>query len=335
MAVITSTRPGNQVRQTNEHNIIKQEQIVALAVPLLASNAWLPQIFTTFNGSTFKGAMNDTVTMKLGRYTTARDYEWRTRLNPTVADKIGTTFVSITLNQHTYSQVAVTNEQLTLDITNYGQEILAPQIKAIIDRINLKIITALAAAPLKITNLNAAAADKPSAFALKARRVLNDAGVPQPGRFILCGTNVEDWMLSSDELTDPQFSGGDAAIKEATLGRLRGFNIISGSSLIGDNDIYVGHRSGLLVANVAPEVPIGSTDAFRASGGGFSLLGTRDYVPTYQQSLSTVSTFTGVSSVNDEITLDSHGMPTFDSNGDPVLTNLNVRIAKGVFTPAT
>ena len=53
--------------------------------------------------------------------------EWRTRTNPIVLDDIAETSVPVVLDSHPYSAVAVTDEELTLDIADFGVQVLNPR----------------------------------------------------------------------------------------------------------------------------------------------------------------------------------------------------------------
>ena len=329
--MVTYNRPQPQQRLDTEHTIIKTEQFTELGVKALKSLAWLPQFFQMFPGDRFKGALNDTLTFNTGRFTIAGEYEWRTRLNPVQLQRIGQTSATVKLDKHLVQAVPITNEQATMDIASFGREIVIPQVEAMRVEIHHQVMKALRAAPLKVTNINATTGDNPYDVAVAAHLALQRSGVPNEGRFWIVGANAEEWLLRSDVLLDPQ-RGGNALAQENTIGRIRGFDVISGSTLIGPNEMYFGHKSGLLVANVAPEAPFNVPNSSRTSVDGFSLMGTLTYSDSYQSSVSTFSTFMGCNSVNDELQLDDEGLPTFDEDGDPILTGKNVRIASGQFT---
>lgn len=329
--MVTYNRPQPQQRLDTEHSIMKMEKVTQLGVAALRSSAWLPQFFQMFPGERFKGALNDTLTFPTQRFTIAGEYEWRTRLQPVQLQRIGTTFATVKLDTHLVQAVPITNEQATMDITSFGQEIVAPQVRAMNVEINHQIMKGLRAAPLKVTNINAGTGDNPYDVAVAAHLALSRAGVPEDGRFWIVGADAEEWLLRSDVLLDPA-RGGNALAQNNTLGRIRGFNVVAGSTLVKPNEMYFGHKSGLLVANVAPEAPFNVPNSSRTAVDGFSLMGTLTYSDSYQSSVSTLSTYMGVNSVNDELQLDEDGLPVFDENGDPVLTNKNVRIASGTFT---
>ncbi|MGV2479710.1 UNVERIFIED_CONTAM: hypothetical protein IGO34_23025 [Salmonella enterica subsp. enterica serovar Weltevreden] len=331
MATVTYNRPQPQQRLDSEHTIIKAEKFTQLGVAALRSLAWLPQFFTMFPGDRFKGALNDTLSFPTGRYTIAGEYEWRTRLNPVQLQRIGQTTATVKLDKHLVQAVPVTNEQATMDIRAFGAEIVVPQVEAMRVEIHHQVMKGLRAAPLKVTNINATTADNPFDVAVAAHLALQRSGVPNEGRFWIVGANAEEWLLRSEVLMDPA-RGGNALAQNNTIGRIRGFDVISGSTLIGENEMYFGHRSGLLVANIAPEAPFDVPNSSRVAVDGFSLMGTLGYSDSYQATVSTFSTFMGVNSVNDELQLNEEGLPVFNDDGDPIMTGKNVRIASGQFT---
>jgi len=314
---------------------IKAAKYAALAVAGLQRDSVLPNIVTRFDGGNFVGAQNDTVTFRLPGVTTARDYEWRTRTAPIVLDKIGRTKIDIILNTHTYNAVPITDEELTMDVQSFSSEILLPQLTAVRERLEAKVVTALRAAPFVNIALNAATADDPYKFALKARRVLNTSGAPQSNRVLLVGANVEEWILGSDRLQKMDPSGAQSAYREAVLARAAGFDILT-SSLVGDNDIFALHPTWAVLANVAPSVPEGVTYGATRQYEGYGLRVIKDYDPNYMRDRSVVSTFTGIASVNDEYATTGSAETralVLDANGDPTFTTKNPRGARGTFTP--
>ena len=314
---------------------IKAEKYAALAVAALQRDTVLPNIVTRYDGGAFVGALDDKVFFKLPGVTTARDYEWRTRTAPIVLDKIGRTKVEIELDTHTYNAIPITDEELTLDVTSFSEEILLPQLTAVRDRLEVKVVTALRAAPFVNVALNAAEADDPYKFMLSARRELNSSGAPQRGRVLLVGANVEEWILASDRLQKMDPAGAKDAYREAVLARGAGFDILT-SSLIGDNDIFALHPSWAVLSNVAPAVPEGVTYGAIRRHAGYGVRVIRDYDPQYLRDRSVVSTFTGISSVNDQYattgTAENRAL-VLDGNGNPTFTGSNPRGARGTFTP--
>jgi hypothetical protein len=310
---------------------LKAPKYAALAVGALDRTTVLPQVFTRYDGGNFVGALDDTVTFKLPGVTQARDYEWRTRTNPIVLDKIGRTKISIKLDTHTYSAVPITDEELTLDLESFASEVLDPQLVAVIERLEGKVMAGLRAAPFKTTNLAAATADNPYKKALEWDALLDSQFTPQDGRMLLLGSNAWMWLMQSDavRLYDP--AQATTAFRKARLAEIANFTVVKSPRLL-PNEIFAVHPSALVLANVAPGNPDGAVYSARRSYKGFGVRVLKDYDPNFLRDRSIVSTFTGISSVNDEYQTDVNGL-VLDVDGNPQITGKNVRGAKGTFTP--
>lgn len=341
------------------HNTyIKPEKYVGLALAKLEFESVLPNIVTRYNGDIHKGARNDTVIVwKTDGITIARDYEWRTRNLPIVMDEIYRTSAAISLGTHTYNGVELTDEELTMDLTSFGTEILTPQMSAVRDRLESKVVTALNNSNFKVTNLDATegdgvtTGDDPYRFALQARSVLNAQGTPQRGRYLLVGSNVEPWLLDSNKLEKRDLPASASAFREATLYRMAGFDILS-SMLIDPNAIFALHPTWAVLGNLAPEIPQGVVYGARQAFQGYSLRVIRDYDASHLKDRSVVSTYTGISEIRDEFQRYTDADKTGNTalwqdrpsgydvgdivitDGQPQYTGMNVRGARGTFTPA-
>jgi len=320
-----------------EHTFIKSEKYVSLGLAALDQFALLPNIFKRISGDSFRYAKDDTVTWTTGRVTTARDYEWRTRTAPIVLDKIGQTKVSISLDTHIYQGVAVTNEQRTLDVRSYATEIVQPQVEALVNRAEGKVVVGLRSADFKSPLPTVYEDSDPFTWALAVRKLLNANGAPKTGRYLLVGAAVENWLLSSQRIVpDGSTPENNRAVREASLGRIADMTIVPVPALE-DYEIFAVTSDALAIANVAPVVPEGVVDGAVRRYRNWSLLHTYNYDPSYQQNTSVLSTFMGVSSVNDELQVQRNAttkLPelVLDENGDPVPTGKNVRGAKGTLT---
>jgi hypothetical protein len=313
------------------NNYLKAQKYAALAVAALDRTTVLPQVFTKYDGGNFRGAEDDTVSFKLPGVTQARDYEWRTRTNPIVLDKIGRTKISIKLDTHTYSAVPITDEELTLDLSDFASEILSPQLVAVIERLEGKVMAGLRAAPFNVTDLNAAEADDPYDKALDWSAALDAQFTPVEGRKLLLGSNAWKWLMKSEALVKYDKDAAATAFRKATFGEIANFDVIK-SARLAPNEIFAVHSSALVMANVAPENPDGATYSARQQYKGMGVRVLKDYDPNFLRDRSIVSTFTGISSVNDQYLTDENGL-VLDADGNPQITGKNVRGGKGTFTP--
>ena len=316
---------------------IKVEQYLATFLAALNVRSLLPSIFTRTPADAFASAEGDTLYWKTNRVTTARDYEWRTRTAPIILDKIGQARVAITLDKHVYNGVPITAEELTLDLKRFATEIAQPQAESVRDRIEQKVVKGLRAADFKTAIPAFYEDDDPWTVVRGIRRILNDNGCPADNRYLLVGSQVEDWMLGAERVAPVADGITNPAVRNATIGQIGGMTIVP-SSMLAEDEIFAVVPSTLVIASGAPALPLGLADAqkARASYEGYEMLLTIAYDQRFQQDASVFSTFLGVNSIEDELatTTDADGFTILDldEDGNPTLTGKNVRGAKGTIT---
>jgi hypothetical protein len=309
---------------------LSPEVIAAVALERLRRALVLPSMVTRMGLADFRGAKDDTVNIRVPAVLNARDYEWRTRTAPIVVDELEEVSIPVTLDQHPYSAVAVTDEELTLDITSFAMQVLEPQVIAVAEKLEAIIATTM-------ENANYAAGDIPYAedptssnfyaAAIDARKVLNDFHVPLSGRTILVGSGLEAAALKEDTLRDVSQSGSPSALRDAIIGQIAGFTVVASQS-VPENFGVAFHRSAFVYANVAPEVPAGVAFGSSQTEQGLAMRWIRDYDSQYLRDRSVLSAFAGSASVNDGRDPDSGGQPG-------PLNGTNVRAVKFAFTPAS
>lgn len=303
-----------------------QYVIADIALERLRREIMLPRFVTRLGLADFRGKLNDTVTMRVPAIVEAREYEWRTRNQPIVLDELTEHTVSVQLDKHIYSAIALTDEELTLDIRSFAAQVLEPQVIAVAEKIEAMIATEMenatyAADPVVYTE-DANSEGTPFYMALvEARRVLNAAHVPQGNRVVLIGSDVEASALKEEDLRRANTSGSTQTLRQGELGQLAGFTIITSQSISPDFAIAF-HRSAFVFANVAPVVPEGVVTGRTVSEGGIAIRAIRDYDASYLRDRSVLSSFAGTGSVND----------ARDEHGDVV--DENVRAVKIDFTAA-
>lgn len=318
---------------------IKPEKYVALSIAALNKYSVLPFAFKRLPSDIITGARDDKVAVfRTAGITRARDYEWRTRTAPIVLDRIARTETVISLGEHIVQAVPVTDEEFTLDVSNFAAEVTTPQATAIVQRLEGKVLQALKTkANFKHTNLDAAAADDPYDKALDWSSILDLQGTPTEGRKLLVGANVKKWIMKSESLLKYDLSQANTAYRQATFGQIANFDVVS-SPLLDPNDIYAVHETALVVANKAPLAPPDSTYSAALSSDGWSMRVARDFDLRYAQTVSLLSTFVGVEPVLDDLEFEKDDLgisvPKLDATtGEPVFSDKNVRGASGVFTP--
>jgi hypothetical protein len=282
---------------------LKPETIVNTGLGILVRELVLGGLFTTLTKDDFKGAKNDTVSFRIPAVLTAREYAWRNdRSSPIVIDDLTETKVDVTLNHDLYSAVKITDEQLTLDISDFGYQVLNPQLRAVGEAAEGIIATALAGATynkeIDFIEGGTGKTGDPYLVAVEARKWLNRANVPQANRYLLLGADVEAAFLATDKLVKVNESGSDNALREAIIGRLAGFTVVVSNS-IDPQAAYAVHSTAVVVGTVAPANPAGAVKSAANSYQGWAMRWLQDYDPTILSDRSIVSTFAGATAVAD------------------------------------
>ena len=276
---------------------LKPEVITATSLGLLQREVMLPRLVWSDAISDFAGAKNDTVSIRVPARLEAREYGWRNnRSSEIVLDELAETKIDVTLNHDIYSAVAVTDEQLTLDIRDFGTQVLAPQTYAIARAVEDLLVSTIEGATYATTVT--IDEDTPFKAAVAARTALNKAEVPRDGRVLLVGADVEAAMLNSELLKRVDESGSDGALREATIGRYAGFTVV-GSNAIDPGTAYAYVRSAFIFAMRAPVIPAGVTFGQSMSDQGIAMRWIRDYDPMRLRDRSVLNTFVGSAVVRD------------------------------------
>lgn len=280
----------------------KPEKIIEFFLAMVGRELLGPDLITRVSEDFFKGAQNDTVSMRIGNLrAVARDYEFRTRTAPIVMDDIeGGDTIPITLDRHVYSATGLTDEQLTLDNIEFATDVLSPQVEAVVGNYESKVVAAFRAAQAAAT-VTATLSTDPHKVALEARRLMNGFKVaPYTNRVFLVGSDVEAAWLASDRLSDADKIGNVSdAVREAIIGKLAGAPVVVHPNL-NPNEAYYFHKSSFVQGSVAPVAPRGAVVSAKVSRNGYAARWLMDYDPQFLRDRSVVSSFIGINEILDE-----------------------------------
>lgn len=282
-----------------EHLIVKPEKLVATAVGMLEQNLLLPNTFVKEGIDKFVGAEGDAYSVKVPGVLPFRTYGWRNDRSASIQyDEYAERKVTVTFGDDVYSGVKVTDEQATMDLQGWSK-ILDAQTRAVGRGLQYRAVDHLVDAAYAVTIGNAEANLRGAI--IEARKVLNAFNVPDEERFLVVGTDFESALLNDDKLNLAQNVGeGEAvsALREATLGRRYGFNIIVDQTIPSD-EAFAYVRSAFVFVSGAPAKPRGATFGASQSYEGIGLSWVLDYDPEKQNDRSVVKTFPGFRSVKD------------------------------------
>jgi P22 coat protein - gene protein 5 len=309
------------------NQFILPAKVVFAALGLLEREITLPALVWTDAFANWQGNRNDTITLRVPAYTTARTRTLRGGA-AIVIDDFDETSVDVTLNTDIYKAIGVTDAEMSLDIADFGMQVLEPATHAVARGLEDVLANAMETATYE-HNITVNPADPYPAF-VEARRALNKSNVPMGQRFMAVGTNIEAKLLVSDRLSKYDGAGqiAETALAEATIGRIAGFQIVSHAALDPDTAI-AGHKSAFALPMRAPVVPNGVAWGSSESWAGLSMRAIRDYDFANTRDRLLVNMFAGCSAVMDKGTIDAHGRFVPSSSGsDPAIFVRAVKLSQ-------
>lgn len=291
------------------NSYLKATRIAAASLGLLEREIILPRLVWRDAGGDFAGAFGDTISIRVPSRTTARTRTFR-GARPSasegngviVMDELQETKVDLTLDTAPYSAVAVTDEELTLDITNFGEQVLRPQVRAVGEAVENSIAAEMVGATYPTDHnltMPTGSTDDPFDTIVDARVALNKANVPMSDRFLVVGADLEGVFLKSDHLNRVDASGTDSALRNATIGRLAGFEAVIVSNALPSDVGFAFHRTAYVLSMRAPVVPDGATYGASQSFEGLAMRWIRDYDFRNVQDRSLIDTYIGTNIVAD------------------------------------
>ncbi len=268
--------------------------IAAVAIELLSRQIVLPATVTPVDGGEFTGGNGDTVTVRAPQPATARE-----QANPgdTITwDALNETPVSLALT-HLYHATRISDEALTWTIQNFARQITNPQVQAVATAAENQVATVINSRATDIT-IDSSGANIDAAV-LEARTELSRNLVPLSDRFLAVSPEVASFILAQDNFMRVDASGSPSALREAVIGRYRGFTVVESAGIdAGEAAAY--HRSGMVWATLRPATPQGAAQAASHSEGGVTMRQIFQYNPLILSDQSVVSTFAGAAMVPED-----------------------------------
>lgn len=276
-------------------------QIAATAMGLLRRDIVLPATVSRTFQSNFRAGAGATINIRKPGTAVARVYTdaMRAAGTPITIDELTETLVPMVLDTHIYSAVACTDEQLSLDIASFGAQVLEPQTSVVAESAENKLAAVLNGLASDVTidpaNVHPAIID--------ARKRLNDKFVPQGDRYLVVSSDVEAAILTDESRRLVTFDGGgsasQAALRDATVGKLYGFTVLVSAALT-PNTAVAYHRDAFAFALVAPAVPDGVPFGQSTADRGVAMRWIRDYDSAFLRDRSIVSVFAGAKLLDDD-----------------------------------
>lgn len=286
------------------NTFLKATRIAAQALGLLQREIVLPATVWLNGQGDFAGSGGDTITIRVPARTTARTRTLRGARGTAsegegiiTMDQLTETKVDVTLDTDVYNAVPVTDEELTLDITDFGTQVLAPQVRAVAEGLENMVAAEMTGA----TYATVLTLDTSDAYntLVDARVALNKANVPMTDRLVVVGPDMEGVILKSPHLNRYDGSGSDSALRDAQIGRLAGFPNVLVSNALPGNVGFAFHRTAFVLGTRAPAVPDGASYGHSMAFQNLAMRWLRDYDFRNVQDRSLVDCFAGTSIVAD------------------------------------
>lgn len=278
-------------------DFIKAEKVVATALGLLLREITLPALVWRDAGGDFAGAKNDTISIRLPAYAPARTRALRSGAART-KDTIHERKVDVTLDTDVYKDIGISDEELTLDIADFGAQVLNPVLIGVAQELENQVAAEITGASYENTIAHNTSTDDPYETAVAARAYLNNAYVPMAGRVIVAGSAYESELLNSERFIDASRSGSTQTLREAEIGRVAGFTVYN-SPAIPSDEAYVFHRTAYVMSQRAPVVPSGAPWGASQSYQGLAIRTVRVFDPNEVEDRFIADSWVGSNVVKD------------------------------------
>ncbi|QJD53955.1 major capsid protein [Streptomyces phage Galactica] len=259
--------------------------------------------------------VGDTITIRKPTTFTAQEYNRASGITVQNATETG---VPLTLNHFADVSFAVTSEDLTLNILDFGEQLLNPAMEAITQKIDRDLIAQSTADVTQevgvvsgtnppLPGANEYAWDNPRVL-IDAGRVLTQRNVPPTGRRAVIGPITQAAWLGDDLFNRADARGDTEGLREANLGRrVFGFdpyvtqNATPPSTTTGESSTEVGlafHQTAIALAFRPLALPRGAQNAAIANYKGFGLRVVYDYDIDKKQDVVSIDCLYGIKVVD-------------------------------------
>lgn len=286
------------------NTFLEAERIAATSLGLLEREIVLPGLVWTDAVDNWVGAKGQIVNVRVPARTRARRRDLNaTRTTPSegegiiIMDELEETSIPVQLTDDVYSAIKVTDEDLTLKITDFGRQILQPQVRAVAEGLEEMVAAEMLGATYA-TTLTVDTTDPYNTF-VDGSIALDDALVPTTERVAVVGSQVQAAILKSKHFSEVDKSGSDSALRDAVIGRVAGFGEVHKSQALPPNVGFVFHRTAFVLSMVAPAVPDGVSFGSSQSYQGLAMRWIKDYDFRQVRDRSLVNTFAGTNIVAD------------------------------------
>lgn len=278
--------------------------IARAALATLYENTLMASLVYRDYEADFAGRVGDTITIRKPPVFVAQEYVRADGITVQDATEAG---IPMTLNHFADVSFAVTSEEMTLEIADFSDYLLAPAMEAIAQKIDRDLLTLRDDVTNEVGTTAGELWDDPRAL-IAAGRVLNQNKVPMSQRYAVTGPVTSAEWMKDDLLNRADARGDTVGLREASIGaRLFGFdafmtnNITVPAQTSGNSTTEAGvafHRTAFALAFRPLALPRGAQNAAIANYKGFGLRVTYDYDMDLKSDVVSVDCLYGVKTID-------------------------------------
>lgn len=289
--------------------LITPSVIARSALATLYNTTVLAQLVNRDYDGDFTGKQGDTITVRTPASFTANVFN---RVTGIVLQDPAEGSFTVALDTLLDVSFAVTQEELTLELVSFEEQLLNPALEAIVQDVDGRlaegIVDAAAGGGGGGTATAGGATDQHSAFRI-ARRILSRNKHPFSQRYSVLSPEGTEKATSDEKVLTADRSGSTEALREGSVGRLSGFDIyesqVFGGAPVADpvqRDTAQGvafHRSAFALVTRTLSAPLGLASAQYAVQGykGLGIRVVRDYDIDKKQDVISLDFLMGVKPV--------------------------------------
>lgn len=279
-------------------NFLKSEMVVNTALGLLIRDVTLGALVWSDAVGDFSGAKDDTVTIRVPAYAPADKRALRSGAARTKS-QLHERGVDVKLDIDVYKDVPITDEQLSLDITDFGAQVLNPVVGGIGEGLEDEIADVMTDATYRNVLTHDISADNAYNTVVAARTKLNNANVPFAGRALCVGSDFEAALLTCENFVRADASGTTDTLRESKIGRIAGFDVYAIPAFPPDFSVAF-HKTAFAMGQRAPQVPAGAPWGASSNYQGMAIRTVRVFDPDTVEDRFIADAWIGVTAVEDD-----------------------------------
>jgi hypothetical protein len=191
--------------------------------------------------------------------------------------------------------VSLTDEQVTMDLTSFGEQVTRPAMIALANEAE-----ALAVATLKgtTTPVHDVIKATPVQSVIDAVAKLNQNQVAPTGRNLVVGTSLAALLKSSDNLLRVDASGTNDTLRNAQIGRLAGADVYENPHVAADEGYLFGTDAAVFVTRALSQM--GTSQAATGTFEGVAMRTIIDHDINKKQMVASFDFLTGSARLDDK-----------------------------------